>query len=88
MKHGRVLVAIIVVVVWGLFVPFAMASSHCPTMSAMCEGPCGASWVASIPVVSESLDLVAPVYLAPLAAAPSIQPPVLELPPKSFPPSV
>lgn len=85
MKRYRLVVAVIVVVLWGLSAPLAMASNNCMAMGAMCEGPCGASpgalaqWVDAIPV-----DPAMPgIMLVPghASAAPLKVP---ELPPKSL----
>lgn len=43
MKRGRLVVALLAVLVWGLSAPLAMASDHCMAMGATCEGPCGAT---------------------------------------------
>ena len=49
MKVLRLAVVVIVVQLWGLFVPVAMAVDHCAAMGGMCEGPCGASSTAAVP---------------------------------------
>ena len=73
----------LLIALWVLSAPLAMASNDCMAMGAMCDGPCGASsCVASVPV---TLIVVAPVASAePLAAMNAPEPPrvVLELPPK------
>ena len=83
MKHLRMAVVLLTVLVWGLFVPAAMAADHCAAMNFMCEGPCGASSTATPPDVPTYAVLASP---APLASAPSLPQfdrPTLEPPPKS-----
>ena len=84
MKGLQVTVAIVVVLLWGVFVPVAMAADHCAAMSGMCEGPCGASSTVAGPTVPASTDLVSRAPSLPLPAVPQAAPPALELPPKSF----
>jgi hypothetical protein len=78
-------VALIVIVVWGVGAPLAMASDHCLAMSAMCEGPCGASSCVVSGAPSATItDFVAPIDMVVSAEPPDLSLPVLELPPKSF----
>ena len=83
MKGLRLAIAVLVVVLWGLFVPVAMAVDHCAAMNGMCEGPCGASSTVTAPTVLPSTDLVSRAPSAPAQAAPQPTHPTLELPPKS-----
>jgi hypothetical protein len=83
MNRLRMAVALLLVLVWGLFVPVAMAADHCAAMNSMCEGPCGASSTATPPAVPTYTVLVS---RAPTASAPSLaqsERPTLEPPPKS-----
>ncbi len=77
-------VAVLVVLLWGVFVPIAMAADHCAAMSGMCEGPCGASSTVASPTVPASTGLVSNAPSVPLPAVPQVAPPTLELPPKSL----
>jgi hypothetical protein len=87
MSHLRVAVTIVLALVWGLFVPVAMAVDHCAAMGGMCEGPCGASSTVATVTVPADTDLVtrAPSVIAP--TVPQFERAVLELPPKSLAPS-
>lgn len=86
MKHWRVLVAVIAVLVWGLSAPLAMASSHCLTMVAECEGPCGvSSGVLSSPMSDVNSDLVSFQVAVTSPHVPRSAPDTPELPPKSRP---
>jgi hypothetical protein len=87
MKRLRVAVAIALVVLWGLFVPVAMAADHCAAMNGMCEGPCGASCTVTAPAVPAFTDLVSRAPSTLLPATPQPVHPTLELPPKSPSPS-
>ena len=84
MKGLRATVAVVVVLLWGIFVPMAMAADHCAAMSGMCEGPCGASSTVAGPTVPASTGLVSRAPSMPLPAALQTAPPTLELPPKSL----
>jgi len=84
MKGLRMTVAVLVVLLWGVFVPIAMAADHCAAMSGMCEGPCGASSTVAGPTVPASTGLVSNAPSVPLPAVPQVAPPTLELPPKSL----
>jgi len=77
-------VAVLVVLLWGVFVPIAMAADHCAAMSGMCEGPCGASSTVVGPTVPASTGLVSNAPSVSLPAVPQVAPPTLELPPKSL----
>jgi hypothetical protein len=86
MKGLRVAVVVVIIALWGIFVPVAMAIGHCAAMSGMCEGPCGASCTAAAPTVPAFTDLVSPAPSAPAPATPQPSHPTLELPPR--PPSL
>jgi hypothetical protein len=82
MKRWPLLIALLTVV-WGLSAPVAMASDHCLTMRALCEGPCSASSCA----VSASPSLAFVHLLMPAAPpaaehVPQAAPQVAEPPPK------
>jgi hypothetical protein len=83
MKALRVAVAVAVVLLWGVFVPAAMAADHCAAMGGMCEGPCGASSTAAAPTVPAFTHLVSPTLAAPAPAVPRPDRSTLEPPPKS-----
>jgi hypothetical protein len=76
--------AVVLVLVWGLFVPAAMAADHCVAMNYMCEGPCGASAPATAPTVPSVIGFVSLVRSAPVPAVPQIDRPAVEPPPKSL----
>ena len=78
----RAAVVVIVILLWGVFVPVAMAADHCAAMSGMCEGPCGASSTVTGPTVPAFTGLVSRAPSVPLPAVPHPAPPTLELPPK------
>lgn len=84
MKGLRAAVVVVVVLLWGVFVPVAMAADHCVAMSGMCEGPCGASCTVVGPTVPAFTGLVSRAPSVPLPAVPQPAPPTLELPPKSL----
>lgn len=84
MKGLRVAIVLVVVLLWGLWVPAAMAADHCAAMSGMCEGPCGASSTVTGPTVPAFTGLVSRAPSMPLPAVPQPAPPTLELPPKSL----
>ena len=84
MKYLRVAVTVILLLVWGVFVPVAIAADHCAAMGGMCEGPCGASSTVSAPTVPPSTDLVSRAPSMPAAAVPHSDRPALERPPKSL----
>ena len=80
MDRVRLAVVIVTVLVWGLFVPVAMASSGC---MAMCDGPCGASaQIVAAPVAPPVIALVTPVYTDPVQSTLAIDPRSPEPPPK------
>ena len=79
MGYVRLAVVIITVIVWGLFVPVAMASSDC---MAMCDGPCGASAHIVTPVAPPVIALVTPAYAEPVQSTFAIDPRSPEPPPK------
>jgi hypothetical protein len=83
MQSVRVALVVVVVVLWGLFVPAAMAADHCAAMSGMCEGPCGASSTVTAPALPTLTGLVgrAPAAVVPVAPQPERSTP--EQPPRS-----
>jgi hypothetical protein len=88
MRFMQILVVLVLIAVWGAFVPVAMAVDHCAAMGAMCEGPCAASVTVTPPAVPTGTDLVSS---APVDPTPSVAPLELssvEPPPKSLFPSV
>lgn len=84
MNGFRAVLVVVLVLVWGLFVPVAMAADHCAAMNYMCEGPCGASAPAAAPTVPAIIGLVSLVRSAPAPALPQIDRPAVEPPPKSL----
>jgi len=79
----RTLAILVLVALWALAVPLAVASGACMAMGGMCEGPCGASsCVFYAPTVGVALAIVALVTL--LAAGRFVSTPLLppELPPR------
>ena len=84
MKCLRVAVTVILLLVWGVFVPVAMAADHCAVMGGMCEGPCGASSTVSAPTMPVSTDLVSRAPSMPAPAVPHSDRPAIERPPKSL----
>jgi hypothetical protein len=82
----RVLVTVLVIVVWGVFTPVAMATDHCFLMGGDCEAPCGASsYVAAAPVSVMFIEPVAVTDALVADHAPAAPLSVLELPPKPAP---
>ena len=80
MGHLRLAIVILTVLVWGLFVPVAMASSDC---MAMCDGPCGASaQIVTAPIAPPVIALVTPAYADPVQSTLAIDPRTPEPPPK------
>ncbi len=84
MKGLRVAFVVVMIALWGLFVPVAMAADHCAAMSGMCEGPCGASSTVAAPTVPAFTDLVSRAPSALVPATPQSAHPTLELPPRSL----
>jgi hypothetical protein len=82
MNGLRATLAVVLLLVWGLFVPVAMAADHCAAMNYMCEGPCGASAPATPPTVPAIIGVVSLVRSAPVPAEPQIDRPAVEPPPK------
>lgn len=78
----RIAMRLLVILVWGLFVPFAMAADHCAAMGSMCEGPCGASSTATAPAVPTYTVLVSRAPSMPAPAVPQSDRSTLEPPPK------
>lgn len=72
------------ILVWGLFVPVAMAADHCAAMNYLCEGPCGASAPASAPTLPAMIGFVSLVRVVPAPVVPQIDRPAVEPPPKSL----
>jgi hypothetical protein len=83
MKGLRIVVTIAIVLLWGLFVPVAMAVDHCAAMGGMCEGPCGASSTVTAPSLLAFAYIVSRAASPASPAAPQPEQPTLELPPKS-----
>jgi hypothetical protein len=80
MSYARLAVIAVTILVWGLFVPVAMASSDC---MAMCDGPCGVSAdIVSAPVAPPMIALVTPAYVEAVSSAAAIDPRSPEPPPK------
>jgi hypothetical protein len=84
MKGLRVAVAVVVLLLWGVFVPVAMAVDHCAAMGGLCEGPCGASSTVETPSVPTAHRLVSDAPVVPAPAVPQPDLSTLELPPKSL----
>ena len=83
--NTRGAVAILVLAVWVLLGPVAMAFAGCATMAAMCEGPCGtATCVAVAPTLSSAPDGVSSLEAAPDRSLPANILASLEHPPKSL----
>jgi hypothetical protein len=83
MKPFRLTVAVLVVLAWALSAPLAMASNDCMLMSAICDGPCGASPCAvSVAPVMAMPTVITPAYTADTALIPDPPLHLLELPPK------
>jgi hypothetical protein len=80
MSRARCSIAVVVVLVWGLFVPVAMASSGCLLM---CDDPCGLMpVVASAPVTPAVIASVTAAHTDVVASVPTVRPSGLEPPPK------
>ena len=82
MNGLRAALVVVLLLVWGLFVPVAMAADQCAAMNYMCEGPCGASAPATPPTVPAVIGLVSLVRSAPAPAVPQIDRSAVEPPPK------
>ena len=82
MRGLRAVLAIVIAVVWGVFVPAAMAADHCAAMNYMCEGPCGASAPAAAPDVPAFTDLVSDAVAGPAPVVPQSERSALEPPPR------
>jgi hypothetical protein len=86
MVRLRVLVTVLLIVVWGMFTPLAMATDHCFLMGGACETPCGASsCLVAAPVSAVIVEPVAVTDAFIPADAPAPLLGVLELPPKPKP---
>jgi hypothetical protein len=86
MRSRRVATAV-VLVMWVLLGPLAIAFEGCAGMGAMCEGPCGSTSCAGVsPIGGAPAPLTA--YLAPrfLDHLLTVQPSVPDPPPKSLSP--
>jgi hypothetical protein len=83
MRPARV-ITLALVILWGLFVPIAMASGLCAMMGVSCEGPCGASLAPSVPTAPTATGLVTSTFLTSQPAAPSLEQAVPEPPPRSL----
>jgi hypothetical protein len=82
---SRGVVAIVVLALWVLLAPVAMAFSGCASMGAMCEGPCGTTACAIVtPTLSSAPALVAVFDVAIDRELPANTPAGLEHPPKSL----
>ena len=82
---ARGAVVIVVLAVWVLLGPIAMAFSGCPSMAAMCEGPCGAVACATLaPALSSTPALISSLGTAIDDHLPPNVPAGLEHPPKSL----
>jgi hypothetical protein len=84
MNGLRAALVVVLIVIWGLFVPMAMAADHCAAMNYMCEGPCGASAPATAPTAPAIIGMVSLVGSTPVPAMPQIDRPAPEPPPKSL----
>jgi hypothetical protein len=84
----RVAVVVVLLLVWGAFIPVAMAVDHCAAMGGMCEGPCAASATATPPVMPTATDLVSHAPVEPVPPVPQLELSSLEPPPKSLARSV
>ena len=88
MRRGNgAVVAIAIVLVWGLVMPMAMAAGLCTMMGALCEGPCGATLAAFGPTAPVAIELVGRAAAAPVPIAPAFERAVPEPPPRSVFPS-
>ena len=79
----RPLLSVLILVLWLVSGPVAMAFDGCAMMGAMCEAPCGVSSYIAGPVVTD-LDGLQP--LAYLGAPSTAQPPVVNVSPLTPPP--
>ena len=84
MSRQRV-ITILVLAIWVLLGPMAMAFTGCATMGAMCEGPCGASACGiAAPTLSIAPVAASVLYIAADGQLPANVVPGLEPPPKSL----
>jgi hypothetical protein len=83
MRRLRIALTVVLILVWGAFVPLVMATDHCGMMGAMCEGPCGASCTVTAPDAPAFAGLVGLASLTPVPAVPASERPAPERPPKS-----
>lgn len=82
---GQRSIAIVVLVMWVLLGPIAMAFTGCAIMGAMCEGPCGISACGIVaPTVSIAPAPASPAYTVVDGQLPAISVSGLEPPPKSL----
>jgi hypothetical protein len=82
MKALRMALVLVVVVLWGAFVPAVMAADHCAAMSGLCEGPCGASSTVTAPTAPRVTAFVSRAGSMSLPAVPQPDRPALEPPPR------
>ena len=83
----RIVVALILLLVWGAFVPLAMALDHCAAMGGLCEGPCAASVTVTVPAVLTASLLLSRAPADAAQTVPQLLLSSLEPPPKSLPSS-
>lgn len=81
MGSARV-ITLAAVLLWGLFMPIAMATGLCAMMGASCEGPCGASLTPSAPTTPAATGLVTRTFVASPATSPTFELAVPEPPPR------
>jgi hypothetical protein len=79
----RTAIVLVIIALWGAFVPVAMAADHCAAMNGMCMGPCGASSTAAAPAVPVVIELVSRAVSEPAPTWPQTDRPTLEPPPRS-----
>jgi hypothetical protein len=84
MRWTRAAVVLLLLLVWGAFVPLAMAVDHCAAMGGVCEGPCAASATVTSPVVPAATELVSRAPVEPGLPVAQLEPSSLEPPPKSL----
>jgi hypothetical protein len=82
---SRCVIAVLVLAIWVLLGPIAMAFSGCAVMGAMCEGPCGTTACAiAAPTMSGALGLLSSFEVTADRELPANIPAGLEHPPKSL----
>lgn len=80
----RAAVVVMLLLVWGVFVPMAMAADHCAAMGGMCEGPCAASATVTPPAVPTAIYLLSRAPAEPAPPILQLELSCLEPPPKSL----